>query len=396
MRLTAESRPSSESTELARRKLDDLADSQGVQGLEYAGALNHLALLLIMQGDAASAEPLLRQALQVRREALGENHPDYATSLSSLGGLLWSRGELDEAEPLLRRAAEIRLAWLGPAHPKTVVSLNSLDHFLKARLKTSRPLEPARLPPPDADAATAHLLDRLRPEASASAIHSLAATLTAERSTALPSAEALSARLETLGRDFRDLAPIMEAAAQGLWTENMPPPEALAAACFRASAEFAQLSGGFRSSLVDHGIQVPESEFRDLDSLRSLLPLLEAAESARREIEASKTCALNVLSRVGRLRSSDASDFKLLLISRNRAGAIAGAIQSSALGVAPSEVASLARGDHPLCALVNLASADVDVSDEQWADWFSATADGLDAGLAVAAGRGRFSEDAAV
>ena len=35
-------------------------------------------------GDYATAEPLFRQALEIRKEALGENHPDYATSLNNL------------------------------------------------------------------------------------------------------------------------------------------------------------------------------------------------------------------------------------------------------------------------------------------------------------------------
>ncbi len=38
-------------------------------------------------GDYAAAEPLYRQALEIRRMALGEDHPDYAASLNNLAGL---------------------------------------------------------------------------------------------------------------------------------------------------------------------------------------------------------------------------------------------------------------------------------------------------------------------
>ncbi len=38
-------------------------------------------------GDHAAAEPLFRQAAEIRRAALGEGHPDYATSLNNLAVL---------------------------------------------------------------------------------------------------------------------------------------------------------------------------------------------------------------------------------------------------------------------------------------------------------------------
>jgi Tetratricopeptide repeat len=130
----AEPRRESEAIANARSRIELIAETYGTNHPEFATALNQLALLYILPpGDPALAEPLLRQALEVRRQALGQNHPDYATNLSSLGGLLWARGDLTAAEPLLRQAAEIRCYTLGPGHPKSVVSLNSLDQLVKAR-----------------------------------------------------------------------------------------------------------------------------------------------------------------------------------------------------------------------------------------------------------------------
>ena len=91
MRETAEDRRESEAVANARNRIATLAAHYGTNHPEYASGLNQLALLLIMHGDPGSAEPLLSQALEVRRVALGERHPDYATNLSSLGGLLWAR-----------------------------------------------------------------------------------------------------------------------------------------------------------------------------------------------------------------------------------------------------------------------------------------------------------------
>ncbi len=72
MREAAEDRRESEAVVNARQRIDLLAESFGIKHPEYATGLNQLALLLIMQGDPEGAEPLLRQALQVRRETLGE------------------------------------------------------------------------------------------------------------------------------------------------------------------------------------------------------------------------------------------------------------------------------------------------------------------------------------
>ena len=115
---------------------------------DYASSLIQLALLLIMHGDADEAEPLLREALDIRRETLGERHPDYATCLSSLAGLLWARGDLDGAEPLLRQALEIRYEVLGDRHPKSVVSLNSLDQLLQAKTAWAEGHPQPEEPPP--------------------------------------------------------------------------------------------------------------------------------------------------------------------------------------------------------------------------------------------------------
>ena len=46
------------------------------------------------QGDYARAEPLYRQALEIRKKALGENHPDYAASLNNLATLYQIRGTM--------------------------------------------------------------------------------------------------------------------------------------------------------------------------------------------------------------------------------------------------------------------------------------------------------------
>ena len=52
----------------------------------------------------ARAEPLLREALAIRRKAYGDDHPDTATSFNNLASLLHDAGDLTRAEPYYRLA----------------------------------------------------------------------------------------------------------------------------------------------------------------------------------------------------------------------------------------------------------------------------------------------------
>jgi tetratricopeptide (TPR) repeat protein len=68
-------------------------------------------------GNFAAAEPLCRQAVEIKRVALGESHPDFATSLNNLAMLYEATGNFAAAEPLYRQALEIDRVALGESHP---------------------------------------------------------------------------------------------------------------------------------------------------------------------------------------------------------------------------------------------------------------------------------------
>src|SRR3954449_2373836 len=59
----------------ARHRLELQRQAGGERHPEFATGLNQLALLLIMHGDPEHAEPLLREALAIRKDVLGEHHP---------------------------------------------------------------------------------------------------------------------------------------------------------------------------------------------------------------------------------------------------------------------------------------------------------------------------------
>ena len=82
-------------------------------------------------GNYGKAEPLLKEALEIRQKVLGQEHPDTATNLNGLAMLYWVMGDHAKAEPLFKEALEIRRKVLGPEHPDTAQSLNNLAVLYK-------------------------------------------------------------------------------------------------------------------------------------------------------------------------------------------------------------------------------------------------------------------------
>ncbi len=104
----------------------------GHDGLPVAELYNCLGQLHFDRKDYAQAEPYLRDALALRQR-LGAAQGDVANSLANLGSLLRDAGRLTDAEPLLTQALEIRRALHGDRHHETLVSLNKLALLRRAQ-----------------------------------------------------------------------------------------------------------------------------------------------------------------------------------------------------------------------------------------------------------------------
>lgn len=89
-----------------------------------AGTMNTLGL-------PENAEPVLREALRLRRESLGEQHTDTLTSRHSMGSLLGVLGRHDEAVEILRDVHEQRVRALGAEHPETLRTASTLGGALR-------------------------------------------------------------------------------------------------------------------------------------------------------------------------------------------------------------------------------------------------------------------------
>lgn len=81
-------------------------------------------------GLYAQAEPLLNQAVSIRRRVLGPNHPDTLASMNSLALLIYREGRVAEAETLQRDVLETERRVLGSKDPRTIASIRQLANIL--------------------------------------------------------------------------------------------------------------------------------------------------------------------------------------------------------------------------------------------------------------------------
>jgi tetratricopeptide (TPR) repeat protein len=91
-----------------------------------AVTLNNLAGVYHVQGKLAEAEPLYREAIQIRERQLGEAHPDTAQTLYNLGHLLRQKGDREGALQAFTSALRSLEVSLGAADPLTMAVRESL------------------------------------------------------------------------------------------------------------------------------------------------------------------------------------------------------------------------------------------------------------------------------
>ena len=109
--LVADGRPA-EAEPVLREALAIKRAQLGPGHAKTAQTLESLAQARLAEGDRVEGEKLLRETVDAWSRSLGTQHPYYATALSNLGGLLRDEGRLAEAEPLLKQALDVgRAAW---------------------------------------------------------------------------------------------------------------------------------------------------------------------------------------------------------------------------------------------------------------------------------------------
>ncbi|MBK9187653.1 MAG: serine/threonine protein kinase [Phycisphaerales bacterium] len=89
-------------------------------------SMDHLGTLLTSQGRFAEAEAQLRTTLAARETVHGLDSPITAYTLTSLANVLQKQGNNEEAVTLLERVLKIRRERLEPGHPSTLITLSNL------------------------------------------------------------------------------------------------------------------------------------------------------------------------------------------------------------------------------------------------------------------------------
>ena len=124
-----------EAEPLLRKALEIRRNALPAGHPDIADNLNNLANLLKTQNKLVEAEPLLREALEINRKALPAGHPGIATNLNNLANLLKTQNKLVEAEPLLRESLEISREAFPAGHPEIATFLNNLADLLQTQNK---------------------------------------------------------------------------------------------------------------------------------------------------------------------------------------------------------------------------------------------------------------------
>ena len=98
-----------------------------------ASSLNQLGMFLAYEGEYDEAEALLRESIDIRETIYDEEEPELAVSVMNLGLTVKWNGDFDEAEVHYRRALEIRERTIGRAHPEYATNLDNLGVLLGQR-----------------------------------------------------------------------------------------------------------------------------------------------------------------------------------------------------------------------------------------------------------------------
>ncbi|MCP5113288.1 MAG: tetratricopeptide repeat protein, partial [bacterium] len=122
-----------------RTALRILRGQLGLDHWQVAIAMRNLATVLLAQGEAEAAEPLVRQALEIfENDHPMVKHWRIADAESVLGGCLAARGQLREAESLLTQSYPVIQAKKGTNARETREALERLELLEKTRAARGR------------------------------------------------------------------------------------------------------------------------------------------------------------------------------------------------------------------------------------------------------------------
>ena len=126
---------------LIRGGLDTINQEFADDPVLRASMLQALADTTSRLGLPLRSEPMLREALAIRRAELGKDHLDTLVSMHSMGSLLRQLGRYHESRDLLEETYETRLRLLGVDHVDTLRTAQELAGVLYRLAENTRALE---------------------------------------------------------------------------------------------------------------------------------------------------------------------------------------------------------------------------------------------------------------
>lgn len=105
----------------------------GNEHADVATSLDHLAEVARLKDDFVRSESLFRESLAMRRKLLGTESLGVAESMNNLALSLQNTNRYDEAEQLQRESLAMRRKLLGQEHPDVAASLSNLGLTLYAK-----------------------------------------------------------------------------------------------------------------------------------------------------------------------------------------------------------------------------------------------------------------------
>ncbi len=114
-----------------RRSMATSEKRHGSDSIEFADALNYVALSVGNRGSLSEKEEMLRRAMAIYESKPGTNDAGLTKVLNNLGDQLIQQGSFNEAKLLLDRAVKISSTVFGEDHQHTLTAVNNLAGLLQ-------------------------------------------------------------------------------------------------------------------------------------------------------------------------------------------------------------------------------------------------------------------------
>jgi len=111
---------------------------RGEKHIDVANGLTNLGMLYLLRnepGDLATAEPILRQSLEMKLGIHGPIHTSVANTEESLADLYLAKQDWSQAEDMAKKSLEVRREKLRPGHPNTLESIDMVADALEKQAK---------------------------------------------------------------------------------------------------------------------------------------------------------------------------------------------------------------------------------------------------------------------